>query len=656
MSTITSANLSKGLLKEHSQDALLRYRMPLIVLSQIILICFSYYASFVLRLDSNFDASAHTLFWQTLSLVIVVKLVIFYHFGLLRGWWRYVGMSDVLNITLAEFLASTLLFTLIVFVVAVKGYPRSVVPIDMLLSIMLVGGARFGVRAYTERAKTEDGIQKKTLIIGAGRAGSAIARELRLDPALGYYPLGFVDDNPGKLGIRINGVKVLGNTEALGHLIRKYEVECVLIALPSARGYEIERIIDKCRQSKVNFKILPPMSEQLNRTASIKQFRKVRVEDLLSRNPVQLNLDRIREEVQDKVLLITGAGGSIGSELARQIASFEPRRLVLFERSESDLFRIGMELSKKFPNLDCVSIVGDILDVTLLREVFGLHQPSSVFHAAAYKHVPVMEKNCFQAVTNNIFGTYNVALVAKQFHADNFVLISSDKAVNPTNVMGVTKRAAELITLALQGNRTRFLAVRFGNVLGSNGSVSPIFEAQIADGGPVTVTDPEAKRYFMTTAEAVGLVLQASTMGNGGEIFVLNMGEPVKIVDLARRMILLSGLEPDKDVQISFTGLRPGEKLFEEIRLEGEGIKPTPHEQIWVFEGGQPSFESVREWLEELSTLVESRNVHGLISKLVSIVPEYGPSQQLTALCEVDRHDQALVYKRARASLAREVA
>lgn len=656
MSTMSSANLSKGLLKEHSQDALLRYRMPLIVLSQMILICLSYYSSFVLRLDSNFDASAHSLFWQTLSLILVVKLVIFYHFGLLRGWWRYVGMSDVLNITLAEFLASTMLFVLIVFVVAVKGYPRSVVPIDMVLSIMLVGGARFGVRAYTERAKKEDGNQKRSLIVGAGRAGSAIARELRVDPSLGYYPLGFVDDNPGKLGIRINGVKVLGDTEALGYLVKKYQVECVFIALPSARGYEIERIIDKCRQSKVNFKILPAMSEQLNGTASIKQFRKVRVEDLLGRNPVQLDQGRILDEVQDKVLLITGAGGSIGSELARQIASFGPRRLVLFERSESDLFRIGLELSKKYPNLDCVPIIGDILDVTLLREVFGLYQPSSVFHAAAYKHVPVMEKNCFQAVTNNIFGTYNVALVAKQFHADNFVLISSDKAVNPTNVMGVTKRAAELITLALQGNRTRFLAVRFGNVLGSNGSVGPIFEAQIADGGPVTVTHPEAKRYFMTTAEAVGLVLQASTMGKGGEIFVLNMGDPVKIVDLARRMILLSGFEPDKDIQISFTGLRPGEKLFEEIRLEGEGIKPTPHEQIWVFEGGQPSFEHVREWLEELSTLVESRNVHGLISKLVSIVPEYGPSEELTALCEVDRHDQALVYKRARASLAREVA
>ena len=655
MSTMTSANLAKTIVKEHSQDALLRYRMPLIVLSQIILICASYYSSFVLRLDSSFDAQAHSLFWQTLPLVIVVKLVIFYHFGLLRGWWRYVGMSDVLNITAATFLASTVLFTMIVFVVAMRGYPRSVVPIDMVLSIMLVGGARFGVRAYTERAK-EDGSQKKTLIIGAGRVGSAIARELRVDPSLGYYPLGFVDDNPGKLGIRINGVKVLGNTGALDYLIKKYDAECVLIALPSAKGYQVEQIIDKCRQSKVSFKILPPMSEQLNRTASIKQFRKVRVEDLLSRNPVQLNLGRIQEQVRDKVCLITGAGGSIGSELSRQIATFEPRRLVLFERSESDLFRIGNELSAKFPHLHLVSIVGDILDVTALREVFSLHQPSSVFHAAAYKHVPVMEKNCFQAVTNNIFGTYNVALVAKQFHAENFVLISSDKAVNPVNVMGVTKRAAELITLALQGNRTRFVAVRFGNVLGSNGSVSPIFEAQIADGGPVTVTHPDAKRYFMTTAEAVGLVLQASTMGQGGEIFVLNMGEPVKIVDLARRMILLSGLEPDKDVQISFTGLRPGEKLFEEIRLEEEGIKPTPHEQIWVFEGGQPSFEDVRGWLEELSTLVESRNVHGLISKLVSIVPEYEPSDQVNALCDVDRHDQASIYKRARASLARDVA
>lgn len=650
MSTTVLANLKKEVGKDRSGNALLQYRTSLIVLSQTILICISYYYSFVLRLDNGFDASAHSLFWHTLPWVIGIKLLVFYRFGLLRGWWRYVGISDLLDIASASFLASVLLFGTFVFIMALHGYPRSVVPIDMLLSIMLIGGARFGVRAYTERAKTDDS-QPKALIVGAGRAGSAIARELKINPELRYYPLGFVDDDPSKLGIKINGVKVLGNTNALSHLIKKYQAECVLIAIPSATGHQIEHIIDKCRQSKVDFKILPSIGERLNRAASVKQFRKLRVEDLLSRTQVQLDLGKIREEVQGKVLLITGAGGSIGSELARQIATFEPRRLVLFERSENDLFRIGMELSSRFPSLDFVPFVGDILDVTALREVFSLHHPSSVFHAAAYKHVPMMEKNCFQAVTNNIFGTYNVALVAKQFHAENFVLISSDKAVNPTNIMGATKRAAELITLSLQFNKTRFIAVRFGNVLGSNGSVSPIFENQIANGGPVTVSHPEAKRYFMTIAEAVGLVLQASTMGKGGEIFVLNMGEPIKIVDLARRMISLSGLELDKDIQIQFTGLRPGEKLFEEIRLEGEGIKPTTHEQIWVFGGGQPSFPQVRGWMDELSTLVEARNVHGLISKLESIVPEYRPSEQLKALCELDRHDQFVVYKRARANL-----
>jgi FlaA1/EpsC-like NDP-sugar epimerase len=381
-------------------------------------------------------------------------------------------------------------------------------------------------------------------------------------------------------------------------------------------------------------------------------MRKLRVEDLLSRNPVNLDLQKIRVRLEDKVLLITGAGGSIGSELARQVATFQPRRLLLFDRSENDLFKIGRELANKHPQLDFVPIVGDILDVNVLREVFSQHHPTSVFHAAAYKHVPMMEKNCFQAITNNIFGTYNVALVAKQFHAEDFVMISSDKAVNPTNIMGVTKRVAELIILALQHNRTRFTAVRFGNVLGSNGSVLPIFEEQIANGGPVTVTHPEATRYFMTTAEAVQLVLQASTMGKGGEIFVLNMGEPVKIVDLARRMIRLSGFEPEQDIKISFTGLRPGEKLFEELRLEGEGIKPTPHDKIWVLEGGDSNFDAVRGWLEDLSGLVESRNIHGLVSKLTNIVPEYWPSEEVVALGEVDCHDQALAYRRARAGLA----
>ena len=642
--------MENDIIKREPAHNFIQYRLVLIMLSQVVLISASYYLSFVLRLDTDFDQATRLLFWQTVPLVIVVKLLLFYYFGLLRGWWRYVGMSDLLNIGLANLFSSSFLYCTIILLLRPLGFPRSVIPIDMALSVLCVAGARFGVRAYTERAQKYEG-QKNTLIVGAGHAGSAVARELKVNPSLDYFPIGFVDDEPSKLGIKVGGIKVLGTTDDLPQLIVHHKVECVLIAIPSAPGRTVERIVDKCRECKVSFKILPPLSELINQHASVTQVRKLRVDDLLSRNPVHLDLEQIRVRLEDKVLVITGAGGSIGSELARQVAAFNPRRLVLFDRSENDLFKIGMELSSKYPQLDFVPVIGDILDVNVLREVFALHRPTSVFHAAAYKHVPMMERNCFQAVVNNVFGTYNVALLARQFDAEDFVMISSDKAVNPTNVMGVSKRVAEVIILALQHNRTRFISVRFGNVLGSNGSVLPIFEEQIASGGPVTVTHPEAKRYFMTTAEAVQLVLQASTMGKGGEIFVLNMGEPINIVDLARRMIVLSGLEPDKDVKIVFTGLRPGEKLFEELKLEGEGIQPTPHDKIWVFKGTEPRFEEVRVWLEELSALVESRNVHGLISKLQEIVPEYWPSEEIVALSEVDRHDQALLYKRARAGL-----
>jgi FlaA1/EpsC-like NDP-sugar epimerase len=643
-------------------SAFLRYRTWLIVASQVVLIISCYYCSFALRLDWPLNHADDLVFWRTLPLILVVKLLIFHRFGLLRGWWRYVGMSDVLNIAEAAGLSAAVIYGVVVLGLGVTGYPRSVVFIDMALSIIFVGGARFVVRAYTERARRYDG-QKNTLIVGAGQAGRTIAQQLRSNAEMPYFTIGFVDDDPSKLGLNIGGLKVLGTTNNLSELITKYQAECVLIAIPSARGPVVQQIIDKCRESKVTFRILPPISEMLDRTApvraSIKQTRQLRIEDLLGRQPVRLELDKIRERVQDKVLLITGAGGSIGSELARQVAIFRPRQLVLLDRSENDLFKIGMELARKFPDLNYVPVVGDILDVSRLREVFSLYRPSSVFHAAAYKHVPMMERNCFQAVTNNVFGTYNVALLARQAHAEDFVLISSDKAVNPTNIMGVTKRIAELIVLALQHNKTRFMAVRFGNVLGSNGSVLPIFEEQIAGGGPVTVTHPEAKRYFMTVTEAVQLVLQASTMGQGGEIFVLDMGEPVNIADLAKRMVRLAGLEPGRDVEVVFTGLRPGEKLFEELKLDGENIKPTPHEKIRVFEGGTVAFEQVRTWLEDLSSLVDARNVHELVAKLVSIVPEYWPSSEIIELSEVDRHDQSLAYRRARnllASSAKEIA
>jgi FlaA1/EpsC-like NDP-sugar epimerase len=651
MSAGTMENVGSALKVKTEGNGFLKYRYALIFSSQAVLIVLTYYASFLLRLDTDLDAANRAMFWKTLPFVLVIKLVLSYQCGLMHGWWRYVGISDLVDISKASLLSSSLIFCLVEAVLRLPGYPRSVVVIDLFLTIMVLGGARFAVRAYTERARTY-GAQRNTLIVGAGEAGSAIVRELKQNSTLNYNPVGFVDDDLSKKGVKIHGVRVLGSTDALHELIIEHHASCVMIAIPQAKGRLVERIIAKCRECKVDFKILPRIGELINKPASISQVRQLRVEDLLEREPVSLDLDQIRGRIQDKVLLVTGAGGSIGSELVRQAAELNPRQLVLLDRSENDLFKLGHELSRKFPLLDYVPVVGDIQDVTLLRDVFATHRPQSVFHAAAYKHVPMMERNCFQAVTNNIFGTYNVALMARQYRVEDFVLISSDKAVNPTNIMGVTKRVAELIMQGLQDNTTRFMAVRFGNVLGSNGSALPLFEQQIAAGGPVTVTHPDARRYFMTIPEAVQLVLQASSMGKGGEIFVLDMGEPVRILDLVRNLIRLSGFEPDRDIKIDFVGLRPGEKMFEELKLEGEDVRPTAHEKIRLLTGSRTTFEQMSSWLDELSVLVQAKNVHGLVTKLVMIVPEYWPSPEIISLGAIDRHDQALNHQLARANLA----
>ena len=626
-------------------------RMLLIVSTQVFLLVVGYYCAFLLRFDLALDRASSLFFWKTVLPLVLLKILFFYVFGLLRGWWRYVGLSDLLDISKASVCSLAVVLVLLEVGFWPEGFPRSVFLLDMALGILITGGARCAVRAYTDGVQ-HYAAQRNTLIVGAGEAGSVIVRELQRNPRLDYKPVGFLDDNPSKKGIRIHGVKVLGPTDRLSIMIERHSVSCVLIAIPSAAGSQIQRIIGKCQECRVEFKILPPLSDRIERPLLVNQLRSVRVEDLLGRKPVDLDLEVIQNRFQGKVVLITGAAGSIGSELVKQISQFLPREVILLDRSENDLFKLSMELSAQYPELKFLPVVGDILDVGLLRDVFALHRPYAVFHAAAYKHVPMMERNCFQAISNNIFGTYNVALVARQYGVAQFVLISSDKAVNPTNIMGATKRAAEIIILGLQRSRTRYCAVRFGNVLGSNGSVLPIFEQQIARGGPVTVTHPEARRYFMTIPEAAQLVLQASVIGRGGEIFILDMGEPVKISELASNLIRLSGLEPNREIRITFTGLRPGEKLFEELSLEQEGIKATTHEKIRVFDGGEVHFHQVQAWLDALSATLDTKSVHELVQTLQRMVPEYSPSEEIMALCEIDRHDLSLRYRQNRINLS----
>ena len=648
--SLTAARSRRGSFRETLRDSL-RYRRSLVLVAQIGLFVLAYYAAFLLRFDFSPDQTARRFFWQTVAVVIAVKLPFFYSFGLLRGWWRYVGISDLLDLSKAAVAGSMVLLGIIQIGAWPAGFPRSVLLLDLALTILATGGARCAVRIYREGFHSVSA-QKNTLVIGAGEAGSAIVRELQRNPRLDYKPVGFLDDNASKKGIKIHGVKVLGSIDILGRSIERHSVSCVLIAIPSATGTQIQRIIGKCRECRVDFKILPPVSARINRPLLVNQLRSVRVEDLLGREPVLLDVEVIQDRFQGNSVLITGAAGSIGSELVRQVARFGPREIILLDRSENDLFKLGMELSAQMPELNYIAVVGDILDVGLLRDVFASHRPNAVFHAAAYKHVPMMERNCFQAVTNNIFGTYNVALVARQYGAKQFVLISSDKAVNPTNMMGATKRVAELILLGLQKSATRFCAVRFGNVLGSNGSVVPIFAEQIARGGPVTVTHPDAERYFMTIPEAAQLVLQASAMGQGGEIFVLDMGAPVKITELATNLIRLSCLEPNPGIPIIFTGLRPGEKLFEELSFEQEGVKSTAHRKIRVFEGSKVQFEQVQAWLDALSAALEAKNVHQLVQTLLTMVPEYTPSEEIRSLCAIDRHDVSLSYRQQRVDLS----
>ena len=567
------------------------------VISDVILTALSAILGFAIRLD--FPG-----FWSYLSvcipfmlMAVALKLTAYYACGLYRRYWRYASVPEALSILAAVTFSSAILALLVLGLFLPQGwfsgFPRSALIIDWLCSLFFIGGIRFSVRFLGEVGalkgnnghSSQNKSPRRVLIVGAGDAGAMLVREMRNNPSVGMEPVGYVDDNSAKAGMRIRGLPVLGTREAIPKLVRQFKIAQVLIAMPTAPGQAIRQIREICDAVPVACKTIPGMYELLNGAVVLRQIRDVQIEDLLRRDPVHIKANDAAY-LRDKVVLVTGAGGSIGSELCRQVAHRQPKRLVLLGHGEYSIYLIHEELRSQFPKLELVPVIADVRDKARLQRVFRAHCPEAVFHAAAHKHVPLMEQNLDEAVTNNVLGTRNVLEVAEGLGVERFVLISSDKAVNPVNVMGATKRIAELMAqdASRQAGRN-FVAVRFGNVLGSRGSVVPLFKQQIQAGGPVTVTHPDMERYFMTIPEAVYLVLQAAALGQGGELFVLDMGEPVKIADLARDLITLSGLQPSRDIEIKFVGIRPGEKLRERLFLDGQEYETTSHDKVFVFKG-----------------------------------------------------------------------
>jgi FlaA1/EpsC-like NDP-sugar epimerase len=609
--------------------------------------------AFLLRFDFIVPAPYWPHLMAALCVWVPVKVLVFHFLRLDRGWWRYVSIRDVTRLAAANVVGSVF-GCLAVLGLAPEGFPRSIYVLDFLVCLGMTAGVRVTVRLAFEFSRLPNlGMKKRTLIYGAGDAGVTLLREIHQNPALAYEIAGFIDDDPAKAGRFIHGAKVLGDGAALPSIVASQTIETVLIALPSATGGQMTMVLNHCYEAGVSYKTVPGLAEVIEGNGLAAQIRDVAVEDLLGRAPVRLDRDRISAKLTGSTVLVTGAAGSIGSELCRQIARFNPAGIVGFEIAESPLFEIDREMRRSFPKVPFYPEIGSIQNKQRLAEVLEQYRPSILYHAAAYKHVPMMEAHVFEAVENNVFGTWSVALAAARHGVEDFVMISSDKAVHPTNIMGATKRAAELLILELQNGGTKFLSVRFGNVLGSNGSVIPIFKQQIAAGGPVTVTHPEMRRYFMTISEASQLVLQASTMGRGGEIFVLDMGAPVKIVDLARNLILLSGLRPDEDIKIEFTGVRPGEKLYEELNSTEEDTLPTPSEKIKIFTGNGLPSAGMESYLEALRDVCERRDVPGLVLTLKDLIPDYNPSVHLLRRAVQLRNTAVTAAPRSKAVAAR---
>jgi len=606
-----------------------------------IIVSFAYYLSYLLRFDGTIPKTHFTNFIRTAVWIIPLKPLFFYVSGLYRGMWRYTSINDLGNLVKGSLASTSTILLILLISVRFYGFARSVFIIDLFLTFLFIGGFRIAIRLFYHRqnkrlfysfSNSEKTKTKRVLIIGAGDAGEKVLRGLYDDPRLPFDPIGFVDDNPGKRGREIHHVPVLGTISRIPELVKELCVDELFIAVPSATGDQMRNIVNICKGCKVSYKTLPGLQDLINGNVSINDLREVRFEDLLGRPPVDLDVATIKDYIMGKRILVTGAGGSIGSELCRQIVKYEPESIVLFDASEPNLYAIQMEFENQIQYKDYIPVLGGIQSEKLVEKVFSAYRPQVVFHAAAYKHVPMLELNPWQAVHNNIRGTQFLLENSLEWRVKNFVLVSTDKSVKPTNVMGASKRVCELLLQSHLENGTALMAVRFGNVVGSSGSVLPLFREQIERGGPITVTHPDVTRYFMTIPEACQLILQAGGLGKGGEVFILKMGTPVRIADMARDLIRLSGKDPDKDIKIEYTGLRPGEKLYEELITHGEGIVPTEHEKImvlktngkWNGNGNQKKFRNwLYEQLDELYHLADLHRAEDIRNKLQCLVPEY---------------------------------
>ncbi|MBN2590572.1 MAG: polysaccharide biosynthesis protein [Sedimentisphaerales bacterium] len=620
---------------------LVRFRKPLIILAHAFIFAASLMLSFLLIHNMQFKKAWLIDLYPTLIFFfLVIKLPLFGLFKQYQGWWRYVGISDLVGIVRASF-TSTLIIVIVWFALGYTNFARTYLPIgmeepaegvcmaDLFATIMLLAGLRMVLRLYYEASQTiERGRLKRFLVVGAGNAGESLIREIHRMPVVKYEVIGLIDDDPAKQRTHIHGIPVIGTVEQLPRICSEQKIDEIAIAIPSAKHKQLRRVIQVCEGTKIKFSTVPSITDIASGKLRVSQIRNIDISDLLGREEVQLELDSIESFAKDKVILVTGAGGSIGSEMCRQLCHFNPKQLLLLEQAENPLFYIERELRKNFASVPIEPIICNITDKVHIEQVFANYKPEVVIHAAAHKHVPLMELNPSQAIKNNVAGTMIVADAAEKFGTLNFVMISTDKAVNPTSIMGSSKRVAEMYIQDLsRTSKTHFVTVRFGNVLGSEGSVIPIFKKQIAEGGPVTVTHPDMKRYFMTIPEASKLVLQAATMGKGGEIFVLEMGEPVKIVDLAKELITLSGFSPEEDIEIKFTNLRPGEKLFEELSIEGEDMQRTRHPKISIWKNIPMDRDKLREGINELIEIASKQENGQIKNKIKSLVPEYKNNQ-----------------------------